>query len=271
MLKLNVEVKISMQKRVNLGVGHHSSRHFISRHIWSSKIDKKTTFKELSVDKPTLSEWFNKGNAFANIWNGRSYAQVVAQKKRLPVSAACIYQTPDRNANAKKVESFLQIAKVPASKNVSSAQVGSITPRVASPGCAEKKRIHAYQKSLATKQSNIQSLTLTNRFQALPVEETNQENVNVHTFDIPSTKNDSYQPQSKDCVNNTSVNHNSCHKNILFTPTPVVVSQPSSSGLTHVELTKVDQISSNMTNITHDSCTEHIGHDQVDSDMLLIK
>ena len=74
----------------------------------------KTTFKELLLDKSTLSEWFNKGNAFANIWNCRFYAQVVAQNKRLPVSPACIYQTPDRNANAKKVENFLQIAKIPA-------------------------------------------------------------------------------------------------------------------------------------------------------------
>ena len=247
MLKLNVEVKISMQKkRVNLGVGRHSSRHFISRHIWSSIIDRKTRFEEFLVDKPTLSEWFNKGNAFANIWNGRSYAQVAAQKKGLPVSAACVHQTPDRNANAKKVENFLQIAKVPT----------SITPCVLSSGCAEKKRIHAYQKSLATKQSKIQSLTLTNRFQALPVEETNQENFNVYTFDTQSTNSDSNQPQSKACENKTSVNRSSCHKNVLFTPTPVV-NQPSSPELTRVDITKVDQIPSSMTNITHDTSTEH--------------
>ena len=66
---------------------------------------------------------------------------------------------------------------------------------------------------MATKQSNIQSLTLTNRFQALPVEEVNQENVNAHTSDIPSTKNDFNQPQSKACVNNTSIIHSNCHKN----------------------------------------------------------
>ena len=105
---------------------------------------------EFSVDKSTLSQWFNKGNAFANIWNGRSYAQVAALKKRLPFSAACVHQTPDRNANAKKVNNFLQISKIPASKNIFSAQVGSITSCVVSPACAGKNTIHAYQKSRPT-------------------------------------------------------------------------------------------------------------------------
>ena len=255
------------KKRVNLGVGRHSTKKFISRHIWSSKIDSKTILQEFSVDKPTLSEWFNKGNAFANIRNGRSYAQVTAQKKLLPVSAACVHQTPDRNANAKKVHNFLQILKVPASKNIPSAQLGSITPRVVSPDCAEERTIHAYQKSLPIKQSNIQSLTLTNRFQALPVEEINLKNVGDHTFDTRLPQNDSNGLKLKAHVNNTPVNRSTSHKNVLSTSTPVVMSQPSNPEPTHVKLTKGDQIQPSVTNVMHDTSAEHIQHGQLDLDM----
>ena len=105
------------KKRLKLGGDCHSTKQFASRYIWSSNIDRKTRSQEFSVDTTTLFTWFTKGNAFANIRNGRSYAQVTAQKKLLPVSAACIRKTPDRNANSmKKVHNFPQRPKVSALK-----------------------------------------------------------------------------------------------------------------------------------------------------------
>ena len=82
-----------------------------TRQIWSNINDKKIAVKELSADQNAISQWFKGGNDFANIWNGRSYAQVVGEERQLPVSAACILQTPDRKANAKKVKGFLKVNK----------------------------------------------------------------------------------------------------------------------------------------------------------------
>ena len=65
---------------MNLGVGGHSKRITSTRQIWSKIIDKEVVLKELSADKTTISQWFKKGNAFTNIWNGRSYTQVVGKE-----------------------------------------------------------------------------------------------------------------------------------------------------------------------------------------------
>ena len=92
--KMNVGVKNKhAKKRLKLGGGCHSNKQFASKYFWSSNIDRKTISREFSVDISTLSTWFTKANAFANIRNGRSYAQVTAQKTLLPVSAACIRKT----------------------------------------------------------------------------------------------------------------------------------------------------------------------------------
>ena len=88
----------------------------------------------------------------------------------------------------KKVHNFPQRPKVSALKNIFSAQVRSTTPRVTGPFCAGERQTHAHQKSFIKHQPNVQSLTLTNRFQALPVEEPNLEHFNVHTLDIKSPK-----------------------------------------------------------------------------------
>ena len=75
----------------------------------------------------------------------------------------------------------------------------------------------------------------------------------------------SYQPELNVFVKNPSVNHSNYHKNVLSTAIPVVLSQPSSSGLTHVQLTKVDQVPSDISNITHNNSTEHILDNQVNT------
>ena len=105
----------------------------------------------------------------------------------------------------KKVHNFPQMPKVSALKNIYSAQVGSTTPRVTGPVFAEKRRTHAHHKSFIKHQSNVQSLTLTNRFQALPVEEPNLEHFNVHTLDIKAPQNHAKGPQLAH-GNNISVN-----------------------------------------------------------------
>ena len=111
-------------------------------------------------------------------------------KNLLPVSAACIHKTPDRNANAmKKVHNFLQRPMVSALKNGFSAQVRSTTQPVTGPACAGNKQTHAHHKSFNNYQPNVQALTLTNRFTALSVEEPSLEPVNVHTLQINSPQN----------------------------------------------------------------------------------
>ena len=59
---------------MNLSVAGHS-KVTVTRHVWSKIIDKKLALKELSADKNIISQWFKKGNSFANTWNGRSYAR----------------------------------------------------------------------------------------------------------------------------------------------------------------------------------------------------
>ena len=92
MLKLIVEAKVWPFQEV-----HNYQVYLVPK-------NKETILKELSVDKNIISNWFKTGNT----WNGRTYVQVVAKIRQVPVSAACILQAPDRNANAKKVITFLR-------------------------------------------------------------------------------------------------------------------------------------------------------------------
>ena len=151
----------------------------ITRQIWSKTIDKNIAVKELSADKNTISQWFKRGNALANIWNGRSYAQVVGPKRRLPVSAACILQTPDRNANAKKVKDFLKISK-PVTFNPTSSRHAQFSSQCAdSHVCVAKKQAYAHHKPMHTKTSvttSVAPITLTNRFHGLSVEDVMPDN-----------------------------------------------------------------------------------------------
>ena len=108
---------------------------------------------------------------------------------------------------------------------------------------------------------------MTNRFQALPVGEINLEDFNVHTLDIKLPQNDAKGSQLKAHGNNISVNRTSPHKNVLSTPTSVVVGKSASPELTHVKLTKSDQIQSSMTNVTENTSTDHMNHGQLDFHM----
>ena len=67
----------------------------------------------------------------------------------------------------KKVYNFPQKHKVSASKNGHSARMGSTTSCVIGPVCAENRKTHIQHKSLGKHRPNVQSLTLTNRFQVI--------------------------------------------------------------------------------------------------------
>ena len=219
----------------------------------------------------TLSTWFTKANAFANIRNGRSYAQVTAQKTLLPVSAACIRKTPDRNANAmKKVHNFPQRPKVSALRNGFSAQVRSNTPCVTVTACAGKKQTHANQKLFTKHQPKAQALTLTNRFKALSAEEPNLPHVNDNIFDIESPQNYLRAPQlaQRHNGNNISLNKHISSTNVPATPTAFVVSKPAKPQIAQKNFTKGDSISV-MTNLTHNTSADHMPHGQLDSHMAL--
>ena len=218
------------------------------------------------MDTTTLFTWFNKGNAFANIRNGRSYAQVTAQKKLLPVPAACVRKTPDRNANAmKKVHNFPQRPKVSALKNGFSAQVRSTTPCVTVPACAGKKLTQAHHKSFTKYKPNVESLTLTNRFQALPVEEPNLEHSNVHTLDIKSPQNYPKATQLPQW-NNISLDKAISHKNVLPAPPSMVISKPATPDIAQIKVTKGD-LTLGMTNAADDIYADNMLHGQFDSHM----
>ena len=158
-----------------------------------------------------------------------------------------MHPTSDRNANAmKKVHNFPQIHKVSASKNGHSAQIGSTTPRVTGPVCAENRKTHIHHKSLVKHQPSVQSLTLT------------------HTLDTESPQNEAKGSQLKAHGRNISVNQTKSHKNVLSTPTSAAVSKSESPELTHVKLTKGDPIQSSMTNVTDDTSADHTHHSQLD-------
>ena len=218
------------------------------------------------MDTTTLFTWLNKGNAFANIRNGRSYAQVTAQKKLLPVPAACVRKTPDRNANAmKKVHNFPQRPKVSALKNGFSAQVRSTTPCVTVPACAGKKLTQAHHKSFTKYKPNVESLTLTNRFQALPVEEPNLEHSNVHTLDIKSPQNYTKATQLPQW-NNISLDKAISHKNVLPAPPSMVISKPAKPEIAQIKVTKGD-LTLGMINAADDISADNMLHGQFDSHM----
>ena len=165
----------------------------------------------------------------------------------------------------KKVHNFPQKFKAPAFKNSFSAQVRSNTPCVTVPACAGDMQIHAHYKSLEKHQPKVQSLTLTNRFNTLPVEEPNLEHSNVHNFDIKSPQNHAKSSQLAQ-GNNISLNQVTSHRNVLFTPTSVVVSKPAKPEITQIKLTKGDPTSS-MINVTDDTSADHMLHGQLDSHM----
>ena len=150
----------------------------------------------------------------------------------------------------KKVHNFPQRPKVSALKNIFFAQVRSTTPRVTGPACAGERQTHAHYEFFSKHQPNVQSLTLTNRFQALPVEEPNLEHFNVHTLDIKSPQNYVKAPQLAQ-GNNISLNQAISHRNVLSTPTSVVVSKPARPEITQIKLTKGDPTLS-MTKVTDD-------------------
>ena len=179
-----------------------------------------------------------------------------------------MYLTLDRNANAmKKVYNFPQKHRVSASKNGHSAQMGSTTLCVTGPVCAENRKTHIHHKSLVKYQPNVQSLTLTNRFQVLPVEEISIEDFNAHTLDTESPQNEAKGSQLKALGNNISVIQTRSHKNVLSTPTFAAVDKSQSPELTHEKLTKGDPIQSSMTNVTDDTSADHMYRGQLDFHM----
>ena len=165
----------------------------------------------------------------------------------------------------KKVHNFPQRPKVSASKNGFSAQVRSTTSRVTVPACAGEKQTHAYHKSFTKNKPNVKSLTLTNRFQALPVEEPDLEHFNAHTLDIKSPQN---YPKATQVAqwNNISLEKAISHKNVLPAPTSMVINKPATPKIAQAKSTKGDP-TLGMTNVTTDISADNMLHDQLHSHM----
>ena len=106
---------------------------------------------------------------------------------------------------------------------------------------------------------------MTNRFQALPVEEPNLEHFNVHTLDIKSPQNYPKAPQLAQW-NNISLDKAISHKNVLPAPTSMVISKPATPEIAQIKFTKGDP-TLGMTNVTDDISADHMLHGQLDSHM----
>ena len=167
----------------------------------------------------------------------------------------------------KKVHNFPQRPKLSAFKNDFSAQVRPTNSRVTVPACAGEKQTHAYHRSFTKYEPNVKSLTLTNRFQALPVEEPNLEHFNAHTFDIKSPQKYSKASQVAQ-GNNISLDKASSHRNVLLAPTSMVINKPATPEIAQIKSTKGDP-TLGMTNVTNDISADNMLHGQLHSHMAL--
>ena len=97
---------------------------------------------------------------------------------------------------------------------------------------------------------------MTNRFQALPVEEPNLEHFNVHTLDIKSPQNYPKATQLPQW-NNISLNKAISHKNVLPAPPSMVISKPATPEIAQIKVTKGD-LTLGMTNAADDISADNI-------------
>ena len=167
----------------------------------------------------------------------------------------------------RKVYNFPQKHKVSASKNGHSAQMGSTTPCVTGPVCAENRKTQIQHKSLGKHRPNVQSLTLTNRFQVLPVEEISIQHSNARSLDTQSPQNEAKGLKLKAPGNNGSVIQSRSHKNVLPTKTFAANNKSQSPVLTHEKLTKGNPIQLSMTSATDNNSADHMYGHQLDFNM----
>ena len=63
-----------------MGVSQHIGKKFQNRVVWNTNKKVKETYgQEFKVSKVTYMSWFGTAKAFANVQNGRTYAQVASQ------------------------------------------------------------------------------------------------------------------------------------------------------------------------------------------------
>ena len=173
MLKMIAEAKASKQKTSWDG---HSKQKF-ARYVWSTKFHEKTVENEFLADQKVL-HWWQTETAFTNMWKGRSYAQVVTQKRKLPLPGACILQTSDRIANTKKVKHFLKINNKPQQPTTGlstcrksvSKHLDNLT-RCNYMYNRNAKVIQTFGRTASTPDLTVESISLRNRLHGLPLKE----------------------------------------------------------------------------------------------------
>ena len=119
-----------------------------------------------------------------NTWNGRSYAQVVARKRKLLLPGPCILQTPDSNANARKLKHFLKINKPLSYWFFYMYKVSKQTSWQPSHGKHKKGSYMVYISgyTASSQDLNVGSLKLTNRFHGLSLDEDMVQDHSVEDF-----------------------------------------------------------------------------------------
>ena len=97
-----------------MGVSQHIGKKFQHRVVWNTNKKVKESFGQVGASKATYMSWFGTAKAFANVQNGRTYAQVASQTPKCTcgtftnrdnVKGTRIVTVPQRNANAALVTS----------------------------------------------------------------------------------------------------------------------------------------------------------------------
>ena len=66
-----------------MGVSRHIGKKFHHRIVWNGDGTFKNSYdQEFQASKSTYMSWYATAKAFANVQNGRTYAQVVSQKPK---------------------------------------------------------------------------------------------------------------------------------------------------------------------------------------------
>ena len=124
-----------------MGVSRHIGKfhHII---VWnSSKNVRKSFDQEFQLPRTTYMSWFGTAKAFANVQNGRTYAQVASQSPKYTwgtltnrdnVKGTRIVTVPHRNANAVLVTSFKVSIELKPSRPVGRASSVALDHKVCS-------------------------------------------------------------------------------------------------------------------------------------------
>ena len=149
----------------------------------------------------------------------------MGKKTRLPVSAACILQTPDRNANAKKVKGFLKFNEPATFNAIHSTHAESSKQSPDSPVCVAKEQTQAHNKPSRSKHSvttSAASITLCNRFHGLSVEDAILDHSVSDMSPVPNLdKTNSTNNNLAQLPKNQTKNHTKCDNQVCIIETSV--------------------------------------------------